>query len=78
MRFPQVSHFVLPNDIRLALGDMTVVWARVEALIAEFLTALLNADAGAMYVLNEDVASGILNEVGKNFERYSIHPTHTG
>jgi hypothetical protein len=58
MPFPEVTHFVLPTDIRLALGDIVVVWARIEALIAELLSVLLKADHGAMYVLNQDIASG--------------------
>ena len=32
-------------------------WARVESLLAEFLSYLLMANSGYMYVLNQDVAS---------------------
>jgi hypothetical protein len=40
-----------------ALGGAIVSYARVEALLAEFLSHLLDANKGAMYVLNQDVAS---------------------
>jgi hypothetical protein len=58
MEFPESRKFELPSDIRLALGDIVMAWSRVEALIAEFLSFLLKADHGAMYVLNQDIASG--------------------
>jgi len=47
----------LPPPIRQALGDIVISWSRVEALLAEFLSFLLKADPGYMYVLNQDVAS---------------------
>jgi hypothetical protein len=58
MEFPKITRFNLPIEIRAALGDIIIVWSRTEALIAEFLSFLLKADQGAMYVLNQDIASG--------------------
>jgi hypothetical protein len=49
--------FSLPPEIRQSLGDIIIGWSRVEALLAEFLSFLLKADRGAMYVLNQDIAS---------------------
>lgn len=50
--------FNLPGPIRQSLGDVVIGWARVDALMAEFLSFLLHAERGAMYVLNQDVAGG--------------------
>jgi hypothetical protein len=50
------NHYV-PSAIRQSLADVIIEWAKVEAMMAEFLSYLLNADAGAMYVLNQDVSS---------------------
>src|SRR5260221_8606967 len=52
------TKFELSPGIRMALGDIVIAWSRVEALIAEFLSFLLQANHGAMYVLNQDIASG--------------------
>jgi len=44
-------------EIMQALGRIVIASARVEALTAEFLSYLLNANKGAMYVLNQGVAN---------------------
>lgn len=51
------STFTVPADISRALGNVVIAWARIEALLAEFLSFLLQANPGHMYVLNQDVAS---------------------
>jgi hypothetical protein len=38
------------------LGKVIVAWASVEALLAEFLSFLIPADPGGMYVLNQTVS----------------------
>jgi hypothetical protein len=48
--------FRVPAKISQSLGDVVIAWSRVEALLAEFLSFLLKADPGSMYVLNQDVA----------------------
>jgi hypothetical protein len=48
--------YLLPQIIQ-GVGQIVISWARVEALLAEFLSFLLKADHGAMYVLNQDIAS---------------------
>lgn len=50
--------FHLPPEITQGLGDIVIAWARVESLTAEFLSFLLQADHGSMYVLNQDIAGG--------------------
>jgi hypothetical protein len=50
--------FSLPPTIRQSLGDVAIASARIDALLAEFLSYLLQADPGSMYVLNQDIASG--------------------
>jgi hypothetical protein len=54
----EAEPFDLPADITRRIGEIVIAWARVEALIAEFFSFLLRADQGAMYVLNQDLASG--------------------
>jgi hypothetical protein len=49
--------FRVPPDISQSLGEVIVAFSRVEALLAEFLSFLLEANPGFMYVLNQDVAS---------------------
>jgi hypothetical protein len=49
--------FDLPPEITQGLGEIVIAWSRVESLLAEFLSFLLQADQGSMYVLNQDVAS---------------------
>jgi len=49
--------FELPAIITQGVGEIVIAWARVESLLAEFLSFLLQADHGSMYVLNQDVAS---------------------
>lgn len=51
--------FNLPPEITQSLGDVVIAWARVEALLAEFLSYLLKADPGAMYVVTKDIAAGM-------------------
>jgi hypothetical protein len=48
--------FALPAEITQGLGEIVIAWSRVEALLAEFLSYLLQADPGSMYVLNQDIA----------------------
>ena len=52
------SEHPVPAGIRQSLGEVVIEWGRVEAIIAEFLSYLLQADPGAMYVLNQEVGSG--------------------
>lgn len=52
------EHLSLPAGIRQSLGAVVMEWARVEALVGEFLSYLLKADPGAMYVLNQEVGCG--------------------
>jgi hypothetical protein len=49
-------HYV-PSEIRLGLANIVIEWSKIEAYLAEFLSWLLTADQGAMYVLNQDVSS---------------------
>lgn len=39
------------------LGRIVVVWSCIEALLAEFLSYLIPADPGGMYVLNQSVST---------------------
>jgi hypothetical protein len=54
---PLDKPFTLPPEITQGLGEIVIAWARVEALLAEFLSFLLEADPGSMYVLNQDISS---------------------
>ncbi len=77
MEFPKATRFSLPPDITAALGNIVIVWARVEALIAEFLSYLLSADPGAMYVLNQDIASGTQMKWIKTLAQAQFTNAHT-
>jgi hypothetical protein len=52
-----IKQFHLPPQISQSLGDIVMQWARLEGLLAEFLTFLLMAKPSYVYVLNQDVAS---------------------
>jgi hypothetical protein len=49
-------HYV-PVEIRQELGNIVIEWSKIEAHIAELLTYLLNANKGAMHVINQEVSS---------------------
>lgn len=50
--------FHLPPTISQSLGDVVMASSRIDALLAEFLSFLIKANPGYMYVLNQDIAGG--------------------
>jgi hypothetical protein len=47
----------IERELLEGLGRVVINWSAAEAYLAEFLSFLLKADSGAMYVLNQTVAS---------------------
>ncbi|MGH6736080.1 MAG: hypothetical protein ACRECX_08375 [Methyloceanibacter sp.] len=44
-------------ELYQGIGHVVVAWATIEALMAEFLSHLIPADPGGMYVLNQNLSS---------------------
>ena len=42
--------FIVPDPLLISLGSVIIGWAKIDAMIAELLSFLLQANQSAMYV----------------------------